>query len=63
MTKVIKVGQENVTGKCDRKKVLLKLLLTRAKKQEIREIGILKNNSISDYTKEALILVVINLCK
>ena len=32
MTKVIKVGQENMTGKRDSKKVLLKLLLTRAKK-------------------------------
>ena len=31
MTKVIKVGQENMTGKRDSKKVLLKLLLTRAK--------------------------------
>ena len=31
MTKVIKVGQENMTGKRDSKKEHLKLLLTRAK--------------------------------
>ena len=30
---MIKVGQEDMTGKRDSKKVLLKLLLTRAKKQ------------------------------
>ena len=32
---MIKVGQEDMTGKHDSKKVLLKLLLTRAKKLKI----------------------------